>query len=674
MLSLGRRAANDPLRVVAALWPLILLTPYVPWLPRPVNGGLMWRQEAALASLLCVTFGLLLRRASRIVVGSSANAGSRLERLLAASLAAFVLWSAATMLWAPAVFAARHYTLTWIAYLLFYLLLRRGAASPRMLRASLTTLGIVVFIISLSCIVGHYGSADSLIRRNGLGEPAAIAVPLFAALALRLRRRRAALLCAVAATTAWLSVLEVAERAPFIGSVVGLMLLGVMMLVFAHHRPRVRVRVLMLCVAFCACVALQALPSPFAESAHQPLLTRLKETSAEELNTKSRLLYWAAALEMLRARPLGGVGAGNYEASFPDARAAFAARHPDSLLVDINEQFQNVGAHNEYLQMLAELGVVGLTLFIIFAAGLVFAAWRAIRRARSAVALGAVASLATFAISSGASSISFRWMGSGLLFFCAAALVSRFALRPEGLDAHARHERGHAITRLSYGLAAFACGLVLSAVVLSVMCMQAASVLQLARAQEAGADAAHAEQLYLSSLKWNPRDPATHYNYGIWLYFQKREREAVPHLRFAVESGFNTSTCYAYLAGAESNAGDERASERTLAYAVAVYPRSVFVRVRHAASLDRQGRADEGRLEMAAALLIDSRGARGWQQLIERDIDPAIEAARHDETIAMPGELVPQEGVFAVLEENERRFPAAVSTGWRARMRSFQFQ
>jgi hypothetical protein len=77
---------------------------------------------------------------------------------------------------------------------------------------------------------------------------------------------------------------------------------------------------------------------------------------------------------------------------------------------------------------------------------------------------------------------------------------------------------------------------------------------------------------------------------------------------------------------------------------------------------------------MAAALLIDSRGARGWQQLIERDIDPAVEAARRDSGIAMPGDLAPQEGVYAVLDENARRFPASVNTGWRARMRSHNLQ
>jgi tetratricopeptide (TPR) repeat protein len=428
-----------------------------------------------------------------------------------------------------------------------------------------------------------------------------------------------------------------------------------------------------LCAAFAACGVLQALPSPFEQSAHQPVFLRLKETSTAEANTMARFLYWSAALEMWRARPLGGVGAGNYDAAFPEARAAFAARRPDSPLVSINEQHLTVGAHNEYLQILAELGAVGLALFLAFACALVLAAWRALRRSRSAVVPGAVASLAVFALSSGASSISFRWMGSGLLFFCAAALVSRFAATPARRDDAAPAREPARRRPASLPRAAFACGLALSCLVLASMCVQAAGVIQLARAQKS-ADPLRAEQLFRSALEWNPLDPAAHYNYGIWLHFRKRDAEAVPHLRFANGHGFSTSTCYVYLAGAESNAGDEAASERTLARAAAVYPRSVFVRVRRAAALGRLGRAAEAELEMSAALLIDSRGARGWQQLIERDIDPAIEAARRDAGIAMPGSLVPQEGVFAVLEENERRFPAAVSTGWRARMRSFKLR
>jgi hypothetical protein len=90
-------------------------------------------------------------------------------------------------------------------------------------------------------------------------------------------------------------------------------------------------------------------------------------------------------------------------------------------------------------------------------------------------------------------------------------------------------------------------------------------------------------------------------------------------------------------------------------------------------ALSSVGRDHEAGLEMSAAILIDSRCARGWQQLIENDIDAAIAASKRDPGIvARPGELKPEDAVFAVLEENEKRFPEAVNSGWRAQMRSIE--
>ncbi|MCA1849870.1 MAG: hypothetical protein LC672_02155, partial [Acidobacteria bacterium] len=80
--------------------------------------------------------------------------------------------------------------------------------------------------------------------------------------------------------------------------------------------------------------------------------------------------------------------------------------------------------------------------------------------------------------------------------------------------------------------------------------------------------------------------------------------------------GYNSSVCYAYLAAAEALAGDMRAAEQTLALAVRVYPRSVFLRVRHATSLAEAGRSREASEEYSAALALDARAARGWRQLI----------------------------------------------------------
>jgi predicted Zn-dependent protease len=147
--------------------------------------------------------------------------------------------------------------------------------------------------------------------------------------------------------------------------------------------------------------------------------------------------------------------------------------------------------------------------------------------------------------------------------------------------------------------------------------------------------------------------------------------ESVPYLLHAVERGFNSSISYAYLAGAQESAGNLNEAERTLVTAVRVYPASVFLFVRHAAVLARNGRRADSEMIFSRALSLDPRAARGWQQLVENDIDAAYVAAKQDGNIAPPVELHPEAAVFQVLQENEQRFPGD-HTGWRARMRKQQ--
>ncbi|MDT7688388.1 MAG: hypothetical protein QOE46_1147 [Acidobacteriota bacterium] len=658
------RLTSEPLRLVGFLWPLALLTPFVPGLPRPTNGGFTWRQELTVAALLSFAFALLWRHVAR----SGRDCSVDFTRS-ALPLAAFVAWSAASVLWTTNVFASVHYALSWVVYLLFFLIMLRASGSPRVLRTSLTALAAIVLVISTANIVGHFGSVNSLLRQNGLGEPMAVSIPLFVALALCVRRGRAALFCGMTAVLAWLSVIQIAERAAFIAVSAGLAFLAAAMIATPRFRPCGQRRVLLIGFAFVACLVMQVTPSPFEQSAHQPVLARFGATSAEDVNARARFLYWGAAVEMWRTRPLTGVGAGGFSSKMPEARAAFASDHPQSSLPAINENYLCAGAHNEYLQIFAELGATGLALFVAFCAALVWAAWRALRHSRGPLAPGAVASLAVFAISSGASAVSFRWMGSGLIFFFAAALVTRLSIITKAAHssprAPARQRLFPALTRLTPVF-----GFALSLLVAVVMTIQAVNV-QLIAAAESSDNDERAESLYRYALNTNPLNPATHYLFGNWLYARKREGEALPHLRYALARGFNTSTCYATLAGAESNAGELETAERTLAEGARVFPRSVFIRARHAAALARLGRAGESELEMAAAILLDSRAARGWRQLIDNDIDAAVEAGKRDPVaFAMPGELEPGDAVFAVLKENERRFPLSVTSGWRARMRS----
>ena len=197
--------------------------------------------------------------------------------------------------------------------------------------------------------------------------------------------------------------------------------------------------------------------------------------------------------------------------------------------------------------------------------------------------------------------------------------------------------------------------------------MQALNGVTHAWAQTA-ASSAQAENLYRWSLRFNPFDAASHFDYGSLLYQQRRYEEAVPHLQYAVEHGFNNSTSYAALAAAQEEAGDLTSSEHTLATAARAYPRSIFILVRHAASLARLGKRAESERQFAMALAVDARAARGWYQLINFDIDAALSAAQHDSSLAMPGELKPETAVYVVLKENERRLNIPATSGWRGRV------
>jgi len=135
-------------------------------------------------------------------------------------------------------------------------------------------------------------------------------------------------------------------------------------------------------------------------------------------------------------------------------------------------------------------------------------------------------------------------------------------------------------------------------------------------------------------------------------------------------AGLNSSICFQYLASVEEAAGDLNAAEQTLAKAVNVYPRSVFLLVRHSVALERVNKDSEAETEFSRAISIDAPAAKGWRNLIVKDIDAALTAAHDDSEVAGPAELGPEAAVLAVLQENEIKNPALAKYGWRQRMRT----
>lgn len=97
----------------------------------------------------------------------------------------------------------------------------------------------------------------------------------------------------------------------------------------------------------------------------------------DETLSASRVVLWHDALSMLRSRPLTGVGPGRFAEFSPTARGDADLRW----------------AHNEFLQLAAETGAIGLVLGIAMAVWVFVRLWHSGRDAGTAVAALAIAAL-----------------------------------------------------------------------------------------------------------------------------------------------------------------------------------------------------------------------------------------------------------------------------------------
>lgn len=82
---------------------------------------------------------------------------------------------------------------------------------------------------------------------------------------------------------------------------------------------------------------------------------------------QERLSHWSAAVEMAKAHPLVGVGAGNYDLNYRDYTQEWRFR------------IGRGHAHDTYLHFLAQSGVVGLTAYIAMLLGVSLIIVRSIR-------------------------------------------------------------------------------------------------------------------------------------------------------------------------------------------------------------------------------------------------------------------------------------------------------
>ncbi|HEV8592148.1 MAG TPA: O-antigen ligase family protein, partial [Pyrinomonadaceae bacterium] len=379
------------------------------------------------------------------------------------------------------------------------------------------------------------------------------------------------------------------------------------------------------------------------------VVQRLGDDQALDSSNDFRKLMAGISREMILSHPLAGIGADNFGSETNSYREQYASKYPeDRSLAQADDNIPE-RAHNELLQIVAELGIVGGIIALWIVAGIVLMAWRAANRLKEPSLFGAAAviGLAMFLVSSLVSSYSFRLIQNGFVFFFVLAVAAKY-LTKEG-DGWAPTESRVRILS--------AAGLVCCVLLASYWTIRLASVYHVKQANYTRS-LFEAERQYSLAESLDDENPDARYYHGMRLFQEKRYAESVPYMAAAIIKGRGRSVDFSYLTSAQRLAGDSSGAELTMAKSLKLYPRSVFILTRYAELLKANGKESESASFLEKARSLNRRDANAWWTFLNEGSNAAAASAFHDPAEYTPlMDLIPLDAVYAFRNEREIRFP-----------------
>jgi hypothetical protein len=295
---------------------------------------------------------------------------------LFALIGAFVAYLTVSLIWAHKASAGASELWQWYAIAALFVVLATMTTSERAVRYLVTAfvLGGIATVV-LGVVINVPAGADTTAtelndqRYAGVaGDPNYLAAMLIPAMvlgaslmpAIRNALLRFSLGVGIVAMLAGFAATE--SRGGMIAVLVTML---AALVVFKHRRIYVLAAILLL---------VGALTVSFATSPGSwKRVTSFQEKSISAGNGRTDL--WTIAWRITKAHPLHGVGLGQFEVVEADYVQQPGLLKTTNFIVDKPHV-----AHNTYLQILAETGVIGLMMFIGFLVGAIRAAWLAARR------------------------------------------------------------------------------------------------------------------------------------------------------------------------------------------------------------------------------------------------------------------------------------------------------
>lgn len=607
-----------------------------------------FKVELLLSLFLMVFFAAMSRRKHEDT--PCFRRDNRLSTMIAFAVGGFVVWSGASFIWGSSFGAVAHHTLLWSVYLIFFLIFTGSIWPDINFRFITTTFFLIALILGLLCTFDYLtvvdfasSEGDIRIRYGKYAELLVTISPLLWAIAIYTRNRRKKLLMLLAAVLSWTTVMLSLSKGAFIAGVIGFVLFFVGSAVLSAKQFRKQV-LGFAGIWLAITIGTQAFFSFFSAV---PSTTNYITGAADQTRSTSamRIFTWSVARQMAADNWLIGVGADNFGQAFNRERIPYREKHPDIPVDEIAEDYIVERAHNEPLQVLTELGVIG---FVLFAVPFVIFAFYFVRnliarRQISPVLWASAAGMAAFLVSSQFSSFSFRSAQNGVVFFMVLAVaVNEMSRRSRG----AQHRSRSSVHSRPVIMASW-----LAVLLLTAFCVTKVFAEYHAYQAERSKSFINATDHFQSAVMADPEYAGAYLSHAARATKEGDQMEAAHLTRKAIDHGLGITFVYSQLAKRQIEAGDVAGAEMTFLEALSIYPRSIFIRTEYIVYLEKRNKSDEAAKQAAIARSINLRHANGWYMMIKEGSVAAFYRAQYDKSIAPPAELTPFNGVRQYLDK-----------------------
>ena len=259
------------------------------------------------------------------------------------------------------------------AYFILYFLIINNLKNEYQFKSFIRVFFLTSFIVALYTILHYYdfisylqeyGQVASLIgQKNWISNYLALIFPLMFCFYLLEKIKKKKMIYFISLSFLYTALIICQSRGIWISLSLSL-LFGVFLIFkfkFYHLFKENKKCLILLVIVFIVITLIYSVDNPLNKSALTVSQRAISTFEEKDPSINTRILMWKVTGQMIKDKPFLGGGVGSFKINYLDYQAGFLKEHPE-----YNQYWSNAKeAHNEYLQIGAEIGLFGLGIVLL---------------------------------------------------------------------------------------------------------------------------------------------------------------------------------------------------------------------------------------------------------------------------------------------------------------------